>query len=826
MELDDEAASPGTITPPASTTKPRPSADDPAAGGQAPAPVQPAAADAHPSDVDAVPAGETGAETCAAAASPRRSARETVSAKEQQQIDAAVRASEAELKKRPLIVITPEQQRSYAEHVRQQLQSRHRQLRIVPGKGDCILASALLGCEAAGIDVCAEQAAIASPAHASHLRVFLAAWIREHRQVLFDLSGGDESWRGEALTIRKLRRGGISCRPSRTGLTLDGCLDLFADTSERKWDILWASTEPGALQTNLGDYLPQLLACALNIRLVLIKAIGAPEVVGARDSAQLLTAEPSREVVVVQSVRQDHWDAALPLAAPLAAMSDSHDAAPSVVAVAPGTPISTPHEHSASAASTPSSECAASSHVRRRIFADPPSAAMIQLETDLAAAQHQHAEQMKQIQQQHEAQLLQLRQHYAAEKERAEDEQTHTIAHAVETTARTMHDIERLTCALMTVNQDHRARVRDPSVGDAVAETLKQLLIVQAAASCPLPFLGATHRDLQQWTSDLELIEAALGRPFHPYEPAPVDHNGAQQVCELMTQWLTQLDDASVTLSFLDLLLLTKKLLCMDQLRPDTPKGSHFSLFEVHSLTSRLLAHARVWSHVVRVPLSYFDSAPAHLARRSARYYVNAVKAATAAHDVQQRVRLVVEQCKVLASVALLQEARKLTGEPQYPSAPFDTLQALHTHYPAAGPPLDLSIMQQLDAELDAWRTQLEAARLHAAQLEQEDVVEVGAQQLARAKVDELAAAAPRTFEQRMNQSQLFFHPDKRRQDTATSAEEKTAQFSKVKAAWAALAACRGLFQELRTFKHRRAAAAEAAQGEEAEADAEEQNEQ
>jgi len=149
------------------------------------------------------------------------------SAKERQHIDAALQSSLADLRKRLLAVLTPEQRRAYAVHVEQQLQDRRLALRIVPGNGDCILASVLLGCEAIGIDVCAEQAKLASPAHASHLRVFLADWIREHRQVLFDISGGDDSWRGDAVAIRKLRRGGIRCRPAAaTRLTLDGCLDL------------------------------------------------------------------------------------------------------------------------------------------------------------------------------------------------------------------------------------------------------------------------------------------------------------------------------------------------------------------------------------------------------------------------------------------------------------------------------------------------------------------------------------------------------------------------------------------------------------------------
>jgi hypothetical protein len=68
-----------------------------------------------------------------------------------------------------------------------------------------------------------------------------------------------------------------------------------------------------------------------------------------------------------------------------------------------------------------------------------------------------------------------------------------------------------------------------------------------------------------------------------------------------------------------------------------------------------------------------------------------------------------------------------------------------------------------------------------------------------------------------MNQSQLFFHPDKRRSDITTSTEEKSAQFSQVKEAWATLAACRALFQELRDFQQRVKAAAATPEEEEEE---------
>jgi hypothetical protein len=44
---------------------------------------------------------------------------------------------------------------------------------------------------------------------------------------------------------------------------LDDRLDLFADTEQRQWDIPWNTTEPGAAVTSPGDFIPQMIAAAL-----------------------------------------------------------------------------------------------------------------------------------------------------------------------------------------------------------------------------------------------------------------------------------------------------------------------------------------------------------------------------------------------------------------------------------------------------------------------------------------------------------------------------------------------------------------------------------
>ncbi len=131
------------------------------------------------------------------------------------------------------------------------------------------------------------------------------------------------------------------------------------------------------------------------------------------------------------------------------------------------------------------------------------------------------------------------------------------------------------------------------------------------------------------------------------------------------------------------------------------------------------------------------------------------------------------------------------------PAALFDTIHTLHTQYPDAGATLDSMVMEQLD--------ELDAARLHVAELEREDVADADTMRRAQQRAAVMEAAAPLTFEQRMRKSQRFFHPDKRKAETTTSDEDKRLQFGQVKEAWGTLVKCRTLLKQLRAFQQRMA---------------------
>jgi hypothetical protein len=213
----------------------------------------------------------------------------------------------------------------------------------------------------------------------------MAEWIRSHKRVLFDHSGGDHSWRGEVRPLKHSRTHRHPPIDDEQLMTLDECLDQLADTTERRYDIPWGSTEPGAAPTNLGDYLPQLLAIALGIRIVLLKAFGPPETVGQRDpfSGQLLVSA-ERELMVVQSASQNHWDAALPLGAALPHVSVVAGASRADLdPTALPTPTGQSSPSAAACTDTLASDDATSEHsvpspkcggqsVRRRIFANAP----------------------------------------------------------------------------------------------------------------------------------------------------------------------------------------------------------------------------------------------------------------------------------------------------------------------------------------------------------------------------------------------------------------------------------------------------------------------
>jgi len=375
-----------------------------------------------------------------------------------------------------------------------------------------------------------------------------------------------------------------------------------------------------------------------------------------------------------------------------------------------------------------------------------------------------------------------------------------------------LHRIEELVHSLQHIHQDHRSRVGQEGVDDLTGNVLQEILTLQSSlpsSDDETLLFGVSRGMAEQWAIDIEELETALGAPFHPTSPAPVRAEDSQMVCSRLMESLLQLQSE---MPFMQQLLLAKKLLCVDQLRPSVDDHPPYQSLELRALLMRLAAHDCLWSFALRLPWSYLTASKGKMKQRAASFYAKAAKAA--APNVLQQARLLVEQCKVLDSDELLHHAKRLHSiSLEYPEAPLMLLHQLHTQYPAAGPPLDRSLMQQFDAEVSEWRTSVGQAQLRASDLEQR--VQLGssdadpaAAQQARMEADELSTASPRSFAQCMNKSRMFFHTDKRQHDQTASAEEKAAQFSQVNEAWDCLSACRMRFQELRDFRAKAAAAA------------------
>jgi hypothetical protein len=274
--------------------------------------------------------------------------------------------------------------------------------------------------------------------------------------------------------------------------------------------------------------------------------------------------------------------------------------------------------------------------------------------------------------------------------------------------------MDELVHMLQSAHQDHVGRVCVRDVADLTGDALRELAQLQAALplQADAPFYDMPDSMVEQWTNDLEELETALAGPFLP-SPVAVDAGAAQLVCNRLEEMWQQLEDASSTgLPFMQMLLLSKKLRCVDQLRPNVEEADVPSsqVFELRALLMRLCAHELVWSFTLRLPCSYFDTAPSKMEDRAAQFYVKAARAARP--DVRQQARLLVEQCKVLESNGKLSEARKLNSVVlEYPEAPLHLLHQLHSQYPAAGPPMDRSCMDQFDAEWLQWQVACERIR-------------------------------------------------------------------------------------------------------------------
>ena len=70
----------------------------------------------------------------------------------------------------------------------------------------------------------------------------------------------------------------------------------------------------------------------------------------------------------------------------------------------------------------------------------------------------------------------------------------------------------------------------------------------------------------------------------------------------------------------MQMLLLVKKLLCVDQLRPSSDNHPPYQVLELHALLLRLTAHDRVWSFALRLPCSYFDARKGKMRMKSSGF--------------------------------------------------------------------------------------------------------------------------------------------------------------------------------------------------------------
>ncbi len=450
----------------------------------------------------------------------------------------------------------------------------------------------------------------------------------------------------------------------------------------------------------------------------------------------------------------------------------------------------------------------------RRTYPDPPLSQQQPLEQQLADAQtalKRCQQQMQQMSDDHAAVLLE--QHTEAEE--------HAAA-AAESTRR----IEELVRWLEQTHVDHVGRVSDPqglgAVPDATADALREIAELQAGLPAPPgqpQFYAVPHGMLEQWTADLEVLETALATPYAT-SPYAVSAPEAQIVVDHLRAMWRELEEAPEWgLPFMQVLLLSKKLRCIDQLRPSCEEveggpAIPWQVMELRALLVQVAAHDQMWAYMLRWPFSYFETGRGKLTDRAASHYARA--AAVAFPDVCQQARLLVEQCKVLERTGRLHEAQHLdVAALHYPEAPLQLLHELHTRYaPAPGPPLDRDMLQLFEVRSgwsdDDWNEECAAAEAHAAELERQLQLDTAAGTSATTmsideqqhqaeqarRVADTLAAHPRSFTAAMNKSLRFFHSDKR-----TGGADEDAEFARAKEAWDQLNACRTYFQQLRAYQ-------------------------
>jgi hypothetical protein len=387
---------------------------------------------------------------------------------------------------------------------------------------------------------------------------------------------------------------------------------------------------------------------------------------------------------------------------------------------------------------------------------------------------------------------------------------------------------------------DHVARVSDPddlgATRDDTADALQEIAELQAQRWLPQPsdgphFYAVTEGMVAEWVADLEVLEVALRGPYAPCPRIVAPRQAQAVVDQLRAMWAQLEEPPPGGLPFVQVLLMSKKLYCIDQLRPcdeevEGRPAISWQVLELGALFMQVAAHDTMWFYMLRWPFRFLEKGAGELTNRAASNYARA--AVAAAPDVAQQARLLFEYCQSLQRIGQLHRAQHLGADEiaqglQYPEEPMRVLNELHAKYaPAAGPLLTNFMLELLEERSgwseDDWTDELASVGAHAAELERQlqrdkaagtsstmTTIEEQQQQAEQARCDaDTLAACPHSFSAAMKKSLRFLHPDKRRDNADAHAE-----CARANAAWNQLDACRIHFHQLRAILKNATAAME-----------------
>ena len=185
---------------------------------------------------------------------------------------------------------------------------------------------------------------------------------------------------------------------------------------------------------------------------------------------------------------------------------------------------------------------------------------------------------------------------------------------------------------------------------DATEKVLREIAELQQTLRAPSAkphFYALSGSMVEEGKADRELLEAALKDPYAPSSNRYlVSLAKAQRVIVHLRAMWSLLEDAPSNrlLPFMQVLLLSKQLQCIDQLRPadkdeEGQPAVSWQVLELNALLVQVAAHEVMWNYMLRWPFHCFDSGSWQLIDRAATYYARAAMAA--APDAAQQARFV-----------------------------------------------------------------------------------------------------------------------------------------------------------------------------------------